>query len=88
MVRKSRPTIFPKNEVTDNEHIEKRLKKGDIVTTTGYGRTKNWSNTEGTVTKIRGDKVFVQWEGTSFPIEDEMDIKEVRPDDGVKINKK
>ncbi len=64
------------------------LKKGDRVVTTGYGRTKDWGNTVGTVTKRRGDKVFVVWEGTIFHIEDEMNINEVRPDDGIKINKK
>ena len=92
MVRKSKVITVPKNEETDDEIIEKRfrmtLKKGDRVITTGHGRTKNWGNVVGIVTKRRGDKVFVQWEGTSFSIEDEMDIKEVRPDDGVKINKK
>ncbi len=64
------------------------LKKGDRVITTGHGRTKNWGNVVGIVTKKRGDKVFVQWEGTKFHIEDEMDIKEVRPDDGANIIKK
>ncbi|MDP2841075.1 MAG: hypothetical protein Q8O17_02210 [Candidatus Methanoperedens sp.] len=70
------------------------LTKGDRVVTTGYGRTKNWGNVIGKVTHRRGEKVFVQWEGTSFLgnvsakpeditiiIEDEMDIKEVRPDE-------
>jgi cell shape-determining protein MreC len=54
------------------------LKKGDRVVTTGYGRTNNWGKVVGKVTHRRGDKVFVQWENTSFPIEDEMDIKEIR----------
>jgi ribosomal protein S17 len=80
MVRKSRPTTVPQNEETDNEHIEKKLKKGDMVITSEFGRTKDWSNnTIGTVSKRRGEKVFVVWENTSFHIEDEMDIKEVRP---------
>ena len=57
----------------------KKLKKGDCVITNGYGRTKDWGNTIGTVTKRRGEKVFVVWENTSFHIEDEMDIREVRP---------
>ena len=56
------------------------LKKGDHVITTGHGRTKSWGNVVGIVTKRRGEKVFVVWEGTSFYIEDEMDIKEVLPD--------
>ncbi len=57
----------------------KKVKKGDRVVTTGYGRTKDWDNTVGTVSKRRGEKVFVVWENTSFHIEDEMDIREVRP---------
>jgi len=58
----------------------KKVKKGDRVITTGYGRTKDWSNnTIGTISKRRGEKVFVVWENTSFHIEDEMDIQEVRP---------
>jgi len=68
--------------------VSMKLKKGDRVITTGRGKTKKWGNTVGKVTKRRGEKVFVVWEGTSFLIEDEMDIKEVRPDDGVKIIKK
>lgn len=56
----------------------KKLKKGDCVITNGFGKTKNWCNTVGTVTKRRGEKVFVVWDNTSFHIEDEMDIKEVR----------
>ncbi len=54
------------------------LKKGDRVITTGHGRTKNWGNTVGTVTKKLGDKVFVLWEGMRFHIEDEMHMNEVR----------
>jgi hypothetical protein len=61
------------------------IQVGDRVISTGHGRTKNWCYTVGTVTKRLGDKVFVLWENTSFHIEDEMDIREVRPDDGVKI---
>jgi cell shape-determining protein MreC len=57
----------------------KKVKKGDRVITTGYGRTKDWGITIGTVSKRRGEKVFVVWDNTSFHIEDEMDIKEVRP---------
>lgn len=80
MVRKSRLTTVPKNEEIDHELIEKKLKKGDMVITSGFGRTKDWgNNTIGTVSKRRGEKVFVVWENTLFHIEDEMDIREVRP---------
>jgi hypothetical protein len=59
---------------------QKKVKKGDRVITTGYGRTKDWgNNTIGTVSKRRGEKVFVVWENTLFHIEDEMDIREVIP---------
>jgi hypothetical protein len=88
MVRKSRPTNVPKNEETDNELIENKVKKGDRITVTGYGRTKNWKNIEGIVSHRRKNKVFVVWEGTKFHIEDEMDIREVRKVDGAKIIKK
>jgi hypothetical protein len=62
----------------------RKVKKGDRVVTTGYGRTKDWNNTVGTVSKRRGEKVFVVWENTSFHIEDEMDIKEVKPYEKIK----
>lgn len=58
--------------------MTQRLKKGNRVVTTGYGKTKNWGNVVGKVTHRRGEKVFVLWEGTSFPIEDEMHVDEVR----------
>ena len=67
----------------------KKLKKGDRVVTTGYGRTKDWNNTVvGTVSKRRGDKVFVVWENTLFHIEDEMDIREVIPYEKTKKSSK
>lgn len=54
-----------------------KLKKGDRVTITGYGRTQFWPKiTVGTVTKRRGTQVYVQWDKTSF--EDQMDMKEVK----------
>jgi len=54
------------------------LKIGDRVITTGKGKTKIWGDVVGKVTKRRCNKLFVQWEGTSFPIEDEIDADEVR----------
>ena len=71
MVRKSKANSGIKGESIT-------LKKGDRVITTGKGKTKLWGDVVGKVTKRRGDKVFVQWESTSFPIEDEMDADEVR----------
>ena len=58
--------------------VKQILKKGDRVVTTGHVRTKKWGNVVGIVTHRRGAKVFVQWDGTSFPIEDEMEADEVR----------
>ncbi len=71
MVRKSKANSGIKGESIT-------LKKGDRVITTGNGKTKKWGDVVGKVTKRRGEKVFVEWEGTSFHIEDEMDIKEVK----------
>jgi len=48
MVQKS---TVPKNEETDNERIESKVKKGDRVVTTGYGRTKDWGNIKGIVSQ-------------------------------------
>lgn len=53
------------------------MKKGDRITITGHGRTGTWpKGTIGTVTRKRGDSVYVYWDKTHF--EDEMDIKEVK----------
>ena len=53
------------------------MKKGDIVQSTGKGKTKSWGNYIGKITKIEGDKIFVHWNETSF--EDEMMMDEVEP---------
>ncbi len=51
------------------------MKKGDIVRSTGKGKTKSWGNYIGKITKIEGDKIFVHWNETSF--DDEMMMDEV-----------
>lgn len=71
MVRKSKA-----NRGIKGESIT--LKKGDRVITTGKGKTKLWGDVVGKVTKRCGNKLFVQWESTSFSIEDEMEADEVR----------
>ena len=71
MVRKSKANSGIKGESIT-------LKKGDRVITTGKGKTKLWGDVVGKVTKRRGNKVFVEWEGTSFSIEEEMDTDEIR----------
>ncbi len=55
--------------------MKRTLKKGDRVITTGKGKTKIWGDVVGKVTKRRGNKVFVQREGTSFHIEDKKTRK-------------
>lgn len=52
-----------------------KIRKGSRVKTSGLGRTKMWKKFKGTVTRRRGDSIYVDWDGVSF--EDEMDIKEV-----------
>jgi hypothetical protein len=46
------------------------------VETSGAGRTATWPYGKATVTKRRGQLVYVVWDGTHF--EDEMDLNEVR----------
>lgn len=53
-----------------------KIKKESRVTTTGVGRTASWKAIKGTVTKRRGESVFVNWDGTHF--EDEMHLGEVK----------
>jgi len=52
------------------------LRKGDRITTTGYGRTARWPATVGTATRVTKSRVYVHWDGTSF--EDEMLPVEVK----------
>ena len=52
------------------------LRKGARVETSGRGRTKNWKHYTGTVTKKRGNNIFVHWDKTSF--EDQMSRHEVK----------
>jgi hypothetical protein len=51
------------------------MKEGDIVRSTGQGRTKRWGNHIGTIIKVENNKVYVKWEKTCF--EDEMEPNEV-----------
>ena len=47
------------------------MKKGDIVYSSGLGKTSTWNQIRGIITKVSDDKIFVEWDNTSF--EDEMD---------------
>ena len=51
------------------------MKKGDIVYSSGLGKTKEWNQVKGIITKVSEDKIYVKWENTSF--EDEMEYHEV-----------
>ncbi len=55
-----------------------KLKKGDRVCTTGYGRTKTWGKQCGKIVRVfkGGKSVGVKWKG--HWIEDEMSIKEIK----------
>lgn len=51
------------------------MKKGDIVYSSGLGKTKEWNQVKGIITKIEKDKIYVKWDNTSF--EDEMKYHEI-----------
>ncbi len=51
------------------------MKKGDIVYSSGLGKTSTWNQTRGIITKVSEDKIFVKWDNTSF--EDQMGHHEV-----------
>ena len=55
----------------------RKIRKGARVCTSGKGRTKNWPKDCGTVTRKRGNSVFVLWDRARFT-EDEMSRGEVR----------
>lgn len=57
------------------------LRGGMRVETSGRGRTRGWGTPgayRGMVTKRRGNRVFVRWDGLHF--EDEMSRAELRPE--------
>ena len=51
------------------------MKKGDIVYSSGLGKTSTWNQVKGIITKVSSDKIYVTWDNTSF--EDEMEYHEV-----------
>ena len=51
------------------------MKKGDIVYSSGLGKTSTWNQVKGIITKVSRDKIYVTWDNTSF--EDEMEYHEV-----------
>lgn len=68
------------------------MKKGDVVYSSGLGKTKEWNQVKGIITKVEKDKIYVKWDNTSF--DDEMKYHEIlkfdpsqllRFNDGVEI---
>ena len=51
------------------------MKKGDLVRSTGKGKTKSWGNIIGIVVQVEKDRIYVIWSNTFF--EDEMTLEEV-----------
>ena len=51
------------------------MKKGDIVYSSGLGKTSTWNQVKGRITKVSSDKIYVNWDNTYF--EDEMEYHEV-----------
>jgi hypothetical protein len=46
------------------------MQKGDIVRSTGKGKTKSWGNIIGIVVQVKKERIYVIWSNTYF--EDEM----------------
>lgn len=48
---------------------------GEVVKPSGKGRTASWDRMVGTVVRVEGTSVFVQWHNVA--VEDEMDVEEL-----------
>jgi hypothetical protein len=48
---------------------------GEVVKPSGNGRTATWEGMAGTVTRVEGASVFVQWHNVA--VEDELEFEEV-----------
>jgi hypothetical protein len=48
---------------------------GEVVKPSGKGRTATWEGMVGTVTRVVGKSVFVQWHNVA--VEDELDFDEL-----------
>jgi hypothetical protein len=51
------------------------MRKGDLVRSTGKGKTKSWGNIIGIVVQVKKERIYVIWSNTFF--EDEMSLDEV-----------
>ena len=54
--------------------VKKNMKKGDVVYSSGQGKTEKWNQVKGIITKVEKDKIYVEWDNTSF---DEMEYNEI-----------
>jgi len=59
-------------DITTGTHV---FFVGEGVKPSGKGRTATWEDAPGTVTRVDGRSVFVQWHHCA--VEDEMDCEEV-----------
>jgi len=48
---------------------------GEVVKPSGKGRTATWEGMVGTVTRVEGTSVFVQWHDCA--VEDQLDFEEL-----------
>ena len=48
---------------------------GEVVKPSGKGRTATWEGQVGTVVRVEGTSVFVQWHGVA--LEDQMEFEEL-----------
>jgi hypothetical protein len=63
------------NLLTFIDEKELIMKKGDVVYSSGLGKTNTWNQTRGIISKVSHGKIYVKWDNTSF--EDEMEYHEV-----------
>ncbi len=61
--------------LNSREIHEKNMKKGDIVYSSGFGKTSGWIQTKGIITRVDKKKFYVNWANTKF--EDEMEMNEI-----------
>ena len=54
--------------------MKRIMKKGDVVYSSGQGKTEKWNQVKGIITKVEKDKIYVEWDNTSF---DEMEYNEI-----------
>ena len=68
-------SIYADQILNSHEIHEKNMKKGDIVYSSGFGKTSGWKQTRGTITRVDKKKFYVNWKNTKF--EDELESYEI-----------